>query len=155
VFARSLIDTSIAQQPVIQPTGQNMVRYWQAYSSVKDAQYPHVLSRRLSVVRPVAQIRFSVLVATLVAFLLAVTATGVSRLWRGKRLRLPDSQLAWIVQAVREHQRGSNPAPIACSPATYSAQHVNHRLVAVLGSDGMPMTWIEAASDPITEREVY
>jgi hypothetical protein len=109
MYTRAVADASITEVPVRQPTGQEMLRYWQAFMSVKDAQYPHPVARTLSVRKGVVQIRFSFLVVTIGAFLIAILAAAFVRwmnirngVWR---IHLPSSQLDWIVQAAREHVR--------------------------------------------------
>ena len=102
------MDASIADKPVIQPTGQEMLRYWQAFMSVKDAQYPHMVARTLSVQQHVVQIKLSFLVVTIGAFLSAIIAAALIRmtLRNGvQEMHLPSSQLDWIVQAARENVR--------------------------------------------------
>ena len=86
-----------------------MLRYWQAYMSVKDAQYPHPVERTLSVYQGVVQIRLSFLVITFGAFLFTTLAAALVKttnlrngLWK---IHLPSSQLGWMVQAAREHDR--------------------------------------------------
>jgi len=109
MYNRAVVDASIAEVPVRQPTGQEMLRYWQAFMSVKDAQYPHPVARTLSVREGVVQIRLSFLVVTIGSFLIAILAAAFVRwmnirngVWR---IHLPSSQLDWIVQAAREHVR--------------------------------------------------
>jgi len=109
MYNRAVVDASIAEAPVRQPTGQEMLRYWQAFMSVKDAQYPHPVARTLSVRKGVVQIRLSFLVVTVGAFLLAILAAAFVR-WTNLRngvwrIHLPSSQLDWIVQAAQEHVR--------------------------------------------------
>jgi hypothetical protein len=109
MYNRAVVDASIAEVPVRQPTGQEMLRYWQAFMSVKDAQYPHPVARTLSVYKGVVQIRLSFLVITIGAFLIAILAAALVR-WANLRngvskIHLPSSQLDWIVQAAREHVR--------------------------------------------------
>jgi hypothetical protein len=105
----AVVDASIADLPVTQRTGQEMLRYWQAFMSVKDAQYPHPVARVLSVHQAVVQIRLSFLVITIGAFLfanLAATLVRTTNLRNGVwSIHLPSSQLDWIVQAAREHVR--------------------------------------------------
>ena len=109
MYSRAVVDASIAELPVRQPTGQEMLRYWQAYMSVKDAQYPHPVARTLSVRQGVVQISLSFLVITTGTFLIAILGAAFVR-WGNKRngawkIHLPSSQLDWIVQAAREHVR--------------------------------------------------
>ena len=109
MYSRAVVDASIAELPVRQPTGQEMLRYWQAYMSVKSAQYPHPVARTLAVRQGVVQISLSFLVITTGTFLFAILAAAFVR-WGNKRngawkIHLPSSQLDWIVQAAREHVR--------------------------------------------------
>jgi hypothetical protein len=83
-----------------------MLRYWQAYMSVKDTLYPHPVERTLTVYQEVVQIRLSILAVTIGAFLFAhITATLVrttnhkNGVWR---IHLPSSRLGWMAQAARE-----------------------------------------------------
>ncbi|TDL15747.1 hypothetical protein BD410DRAFT_902415 [Rickenella mellea] len=128
LYKRSVIDASINQRPVIQPTGEQMLRNWQAFMSVKDGQYPHFVQRTLSVAAPVVQIRLSVLLTSVGGFLLAILAAYLAILSeprdaQGERVALLGSQLDWIGQAAREHERGMNDtATTTRSPSTYAAQ---------------------------------
>jgi hypothetical protein len=119
MYDLAVMDASIAGLPVIQPTGQEMLRYWQAYVSVKDAQYPHPVARTLSVSKGVVQIRLSILVVTIGAFLFATIAAALVKTTnfrnRVPRIYLPSSQLDWIVQAAREHVR-YHPRPEEITP---------------------------------------
>jgi hypothetical protein len=98
-----------AELPIIQPTGMRMLRYWQAYMSVKDSQYPNPAVRSVAVVQDTVQMRLSSLVVTVGAFLLALIAACVAKYGGLKhethRVQLPSSQLDWIVQAAREHAK--------------------------------------------------
>jgi len=101
-----------------------MLRNWQAYLSVKNSQYPHAVQWDLTVFQPVVQIRLSILVTTMVAFVFALIASAGSRCiepldQRRKRLIIPSSQLNWIVQAARKHFGEAGEAA-TCSPSTYS-----------------------------------
>jgi hypothetical protein len=132
-----------------------MVRNWQAYLSVKDAQYPNLVQRELTVSRAVVQIRLSVLVTTIGTFLFALAASVVSR-WtepldqHGKHLILPSSQLGWIVQAAREHFKETELAT-TCSPSTYAAQRQDLTFIVSGAPDGNTITRIASA----TERDSY
>ncbi len=77
--------------------------------SVKDAQYSYRDTRILTVLQGVVQIRLLALVSTTGVFLLAILLAVAARI-RGSRgntheIRLPSSQLDWIVEAAREHAR--------------------------------------------------
>jgi hypothetical protein len=115
---------------VTQPTGQQMVRCWQAYTSVRDGQYMHIVQRDLLVNRPIPQIRMSILAATLALFTVTLGAAVWSYLAgprdsQGRHLELPSSQLDWIVQAVHEHNyRLGSDAPMTPS-VTFASQHEN------------------------------
>jgi len=145
-----VIDTSIAEQPVVQPTAQQMLRNWQAYLSVKDAQYPHLVQRDLTVSRPVVQIRLSVLATTISIFLIALMASVVSR-WiepldqHGKHLILPSSQLDWIVQASREHFGEAE--VLTRSPSAYAAQREDLMLVVPNALNANAMPFIASATE--------
>lgn len=109
MYVREVVVNSTAKLPIIQPTGMRMLRYWQAYMSVKDSQYPNPAVRSVAVVQDTVQMRLSSLMITVGAFLLAVIAAGVAK-YHGLRhktrnVRLPSSQLDWIVQAAREHAK--------------------------------------------------
>jgi len=108
MYNLAVMDASIAEKNVTQPTGQEMLRYWQAFMSVKDAQYPHAVARTLSVHQHVVQIRLSFLVVTIGAFLFTIIAATLVRmtLINGvRKVHIPSSQLDWIVQAARENVR--------------------------------------------------
>jgi hypothetical protein len=127
MYDRSVVDASIGGQPVVQPTAQQMLRYWQAYLSVKDSQYPHLVQRNLSIRQSTVQIRLSVLASTIALLVLGLTAALVSyfrepRNQAGKRLHLPSSQLDWTVQAAREYYRLGHPNT-AQSPRGFAAEH--------------------------------
>jgi hypothetical protein len=101
---------SIAGQNVVQPTGQQMFRYLQAFLSVKDALFMHTVQRSLSVNRPVVQVRASVLSTTIIVFVLALGSVFVCRQLErrdqlGNRLETPSSPIDWMAQAALEHYR--------------------------------------------------
>ena len=106
---REVVLNTTNDLPIIQPTGEQMLRYWQAYMSVKDSQYPHPDVRTLTVVQDTVQIRLSALLTSVAAFLLTIVTAYVAK-YRGvknkaHKLHLPSSQLGWMVQAAREHAR--------------------------------------------------
>ena len=109
LYSRGTVVNTTNHQPVIQPTGEQMLRSWQAYMSVKDAQYPNPDVRTLTMVQDTVQIRLSALLTSVVAFLLAAVMAYIAR-YRGvknnaHKLHLPSSQLDWMVQAARELSR--------------------------------------------------
>ena len=150
IYKRSVTEASINEKEVVQPTGQEMLRYWQAFMSVKDAQYLLPGERTLSVSQNIVQIRLSALVITIGAFLVAVTAAATSRLTlsrklRSRRIHLPNSQLDWIVQAAREHRRASGDSArdsLSHSPAAFAVQHADLSLVVTTAPEEQPNTWI-------------
>jgi len=106
MYNLAVMDAPIANKNVTQPTGQEMLWYWQAFMAVKDAQYPHTVARTLSVHQHVVQIRLSFLMVTIGAFLFAIIAATLIRMtlkngvWK---MHIPSSQLDWIVQAAQEN----------------------------------------------------
>ena len=113
IDAESFDQASNARKPVRQPTAQQMTRYWQAFSSVRDAQYPHDVQRVLSVAKPVTQIRLSVLASTISLLITAILAAAIGHFSEPldahrKRLGLPISQLDWTLLAAREHYRSGD-----------------------------------------------
>ena len=148
MFQRRVIDASIANQPVIQPTGQEMLRYWQAYLSVKDTLVRQPQQRELLVLRPTTQIRLPVLVSTVAIFLSAIVAASLSqylvqRRLRGRRLHLPSSELGWTVQAVRENYRGRDVILATESFVDFPKRH-DVRFATTIGPDGEVLTWLQA-----------
>jgi hypothetical protein len=147
MYKRSVVEASIAEQPVVQPTAKQMLRYWQAFMSVKDAQYPHPKQRTLTVSQPVVQIRLSVLIVTIGMMLLAICVALSMMAWDGytRSLRIPASQLDWAVLAACEHRRmvdnwGSS-IP-AVSPAVFATQHRDMELMVSHTADGRPLVRI-------------
>jgi hypothetical protein len=146
MYDLAVMDASIAGLPVIQPTGQEMLRYWQAYVSAKDSQIPHLVSRSLSVSQGVVQIRLSILVATIGAFLFATLAAALVKttnfMNKVPRIYLPSSQLDWIVQAAREHvqyyPRPKEITPRKCNrlPTSFASQ--NQDLTLIITQDLEP-----------------
>jgi hypothetical protein len=106
-----------------------MIRFLQAYESVKDTQNLYPVERTLTVLRPVVQIRLSVLVATVVILLIVVMIAIIERLSEpfdqsGQRLKIPVSLLGWMVQASQEHFRGTDvEVDVARSPTNYASLH--------------------------------
>ena len=96
-----------------------MLRYFQAYMSVKDTLYPHPVERTLSTFQEVVQIRLSVLTFTIGSFffaILAVVFVGTTNRRNGVPwIHLPSSQLGWMAQAAREHI-GCHTGPKAIPP---------------------------------------
>jgi hypothetical protein len=142
VYELQTEDATLADQPIVQPTGQQMLRYWQAYISILNSQYPHEVKRSLSVSRAVTQIRLSVL-ATSVGTLLVVLFFALSyqvadlRHHPNKRLMLPGSSFGWVMQAAHEHQhrQGGNPVLLS-SPPVFVSQHSGLTLVSGLRPNG-------------------
>jgi hypothetical protein len=94
--------------------GQRRLRYWQAFMSVKDTEYPYIVQRTLTVARHVVQIRLSILLTTLIIFLIVLAAVvwprlGQPRDSQGRPVQLPYSQMDWIIQAVEQRHRGAGP----------------------------------------------
>lgn len=112
MYDRAFVMNSTANRPIIQPTGMQMLRYWQAYLSVRDSQFPNPAVRNLAVAQDMVQMRLSSLVATVGSFLLALIAACVAKYrgikYKAHRIQLPSSQLDWTVQAAREHAK-TNP----------------------------------------------
>ena len=163
MYKRSVVEASIAEQPVVQPTAKQMLRYWQASMSVKDAQYPHPKQRTLTVSHAVVQIRLSVLVVTIGTMLLAIGIALSMMAWDGytRSLRIPASQLDWAVLAASEHRRmvvdwGSS-VP-AVSPAVFAAQHRDMELMVSHTADGRPLVRIvwpgEGSGNKVEEEEL-
>ena len=150
IYKRSMVEASISGQPVVQPTAKQMLRYWQAFMSVKDSQRPYLKQRTLTTSQPVVQIRLSVLVVTIGTMTLAICAALSMMAWDGytRSLRIPASQLDWAVLAACEHHRmvvdwdSSIPA---LSPAEFAAQHRDMRLAVSHTADGRPMVRIVLA----------
>jgi len=151
IYERSVIEASINEREVVQPTGQDMLRYWQAFMSVKDAQYLHAVERTLSVSQDIVQIRISALIITIGIFLIAIAAAVASRLTltrilHGRHIHLPNSQLDWIVQAARERRRGNGDSAkdgsLFRSPAAFAAQHTELSFMVTTAPEEQPNTWI-------------
>ncbi|TDL19911.1 hypothetical protein BD410DRAFT_805374 [Rickenella mellea] len=147
VYTRSVTDSAVSQLPVVQPTGQEMFRNWQAFMSVKDGEFPHIVKRAISVAAPVVQMRLSVLLVTTGGFTFALLAAFVSRLTEprdelGKRIELPASQLDWMVQAAREHERGAgmrdDGVTTTRSPSTFAAERNDLMFGMALAPGGVP-----------------
>ena len=147
MYKRSVLEASTAGQPVVQPTAERMLRYWQAFLSVKDTQYPLLKQRTLTVSKPVVQIRLSVLLVTLGIVTLAICVALSMMAWDGytRSLRIPASQLDWAALAACEYLRmvvdwdSSIPA---VSPAEFAAQHRDMGLAVSHTADGRPMVRI-------------
>jgi len=146
MYARGVVMNSTAKLPVIQPTGMQMLRYWQAYMSVKDSQYPNPAVRSLAVVQDTVQMRLSSLMITVGAFLLAVITACVAK-YRGVRnkthqVQLPSSQLDWMVQAAREHAK--------TKPETEKTRRrtKSHDEFAILHQDNFYIRVVDSNFDP-------
>jgi len=152
MYKRSVIRASIAEQPVVQPTAKQMLRYWQAFISVKDTQIPYPKQRTLTVSQAVVQIRLSVLVVTIGTMTLAICAAISMTASDGytRSLRIPSSQLDWAVLTACEHLRmvvhwdSSIPA---LSPAEFAAQYRDMKLAVSHTADGRPMVRIVLAGE--------
>jgi hypothetical protein len=141
LYRRPVIEASISGRPVVQPTGQQMLRYWQAFMSVKDGQYPHPQVRRLSVSRPVVQLRLSALVFTVGGFLLAIVGTIALRYAepRGQlkeSINIPSTQLDWIVLAASEHRLRAGERGSTGPSSKFAREHEELGLVVELAPDG-------------------
>ena len=116
MYLRRVLEPSLRGQPVPQPTGEEMFRYLQAFQSVQDALLVHPVERKLTVRRPIIQIRMSVLATTTTVFLIALCSVILShKLERrdrfGDRLSTPSSQTDWMVQAALECHREDDEYP--------------------------------------------
>ncbi|KAH8813889.1 hypothetical protein DL96DRAFT_1535479 [Flagelloscypha sp. PMI_526] len=101
VFGSGIEDRAATNQPVIQPTGDEMLRAWQAYLSVKDAQSHFVVQRKLSTINPIVQMRLSVAGSSLLITLAFITAAFS---WRSnQKIFVPSSVRDWMTLTVREH----------------------------------------------------
>jgi len=157
MYKRPVVRASIDGQPVVQPTAKQMLRYWQAFISVRDTQLPHLRQRTLTVSRPVVQIRLSVLAGTIGTMTLAICAALSMMDWDGytRSLRIPVSQLDWAVLAACEHLRtvvdwdSSIPA---LSPAEFAVQYRDMKLAVSHTADGKPMVRIVLAGEQVAEK---
>jgi hypothetical protein len=159
LYKRSVIESSVAGQPVVQPTAEQMLRYWQAFLSVMDAQYPYPVERILSVSQPVVQIRLSILVITTFAFLFATVSALLAILseprdLHGRRIHIPGSQLDWTVQAVYGHNQGDDMTS-ARSSVEFALQHDDLAFVILLDADGRRVTFISSKSSDPTSTELH
>jgi hypothetical protein len=128
-----------------------MLRYWQAYMSIKDTGNQHSVERYISVSRPVVQIRLSVLVSTTGTFLLAICIALLFRVSEprdmdGKRLDLPSSPLAWMVEAARDHDQYGGPIT-KVSPSAYADQHHELMFALSLTPDGQSTAFIATPAE--------
>jgi len=108
LYTTPVAETSAQGGSVVQPTAQEMLRYWQAFQMVESGFYPYPVQRKLSVSLEMVQFRLSTVAATVMTFVLALAAAAVARFKEpvddhGEHLTLPKSQLDWIVEAA--HQR--------------------------------------------------
>ncbi|TFK38325.1 hypothetical protein BDQ12DRAFT_683455 [Crucibulum laeve] len=69
MYAENVMGSSTAGLPVIQPTREQMLCYFQAFLSVKDSAYVHTVQRTLSAFQSIVQLRLSSLVCTIAPFL--------------------------------------------------------------------------------------
>lgn len=130
-----------------------MLRYWQAFMSVKDSQYPHPVVRTLLVSAPTVQVRFSVLASTIVTSFAAIVAAVISRILvsrdtRTRSIHLPSSQFDWAVQAAREHHKsvdglGSTRA-LEQHGVAFAAHNDDLEIVISSGPDDNVTTWIRS-----------
>jgi hypothetical protein len=99
--------TSDSHITVITP--EELVRFYQAYTIVKDAQYPQPVTRTMSVDRPVVLISTAFLaLAVLVAFLilLGMLNYGIFSLrYHTLKATIPQSKLDWMLQSVEAEDR--------------------------------------------------
>jgi len=108
VYTTTVAETSANGQDVVQPTAQEMLRYWQAFQMVSHGYYIHPVRRNLSVSLEVVQLRLSVVIVTMVTFVLGVSTAAVAHCnepldENGEHINLPKSQLDWMVEAARQH----------------------------------------------------
>ena len=150
MYIQSVVQASITGQPVVQPTAKQMLRYWQAFMSIKDTVLPLPTQRSHTVSQPVVQIRLSVLVVTIGTMTLAICAALSMMAWDGytRALHIPASQLDWAVLAACEHRRRAvdwDSSIPALSSAEFAAQHRDMRLAVSHTADGRPMVRIVLA----------
>lgn len=140
VYEPQITEATIDNQPVSQPTAQRMLRFWQAYMSLRVTQDPRPAQRSISASQPVTQIRISTLVATLAIFLITLLVALVyrsneTRDGHGERLHLPSSLIGWIVFAAHARHRGESKAAMAL-PSIFIDRHRDLMLVAGKTDDG-------------------
>jgi hypothetical protein len=103
------------------------------------------------VFKPVIQIHLSVLVTTIGACVVTLTA-AIVLCWlepfdqHGKCLILPSSQLDWIVQAAHEHFREAELAT-TCSPSAYAMQCEDLMLAISNAPDANMVTCIASVTE--------
>jgi hypothetical protein len=136
-----VVEAALNNKPVVQPTGQQMLRYWQALMSVKDSQYPRPLQRQMTVSRPVVQVRLSVPVVTAGGFLLAIVTAVMLRCVeprdpRGKVIDIPSTQLDWIVLAASEYRQRCGECGSAGWSSKFAMEHDELGLVVKMAPDG-------------------
>jgi len=118
VYTTSVAEASAQGQDVVQPSAQEMLRYWQAYQMVNHGYYAHPVHRQLTASAQVVQLRLSVLTATVISLMLALAAAAAAHFSeplneRGEHLGVPKSQLDWIVEAARQqHVEGEHQSHI-------------------------------------------
>jgi hypothetical protein len=120
-----------------------MVRYWQAFQSVEDAQYPYLVERTMSVSKAVVQIRLSTLIVTTVSLSFAIIAAYMAYLleplvYNKKHLHLPDSHRDWIELALDEYRR-YNDLESARSSGVHAEEHRDFFLAVKATNDRQPV----------------
>jgi hypothetical protein len=107
VYTTYVAETSAQGQEVIQPSAQDMLRYWQAYQMTDHTYYSAPITRELTTSMQVVQVRLWVLITTLTTFVLALAAAAAAHFTEprdehGDHLSVPNTQLDWIVEAARQ-----------------------------------------------------
>src|SRR3569833_3120848 len=100
----NLVEQSFTRQPIYHPTGQDLFRFYQAYTVSKDTQYHQTVTRSLSAVRPTVELAVPALAVLLCyVFLVCLAvfwALAVQRLPRG--VSIPRTKVQWMMQGLRE-----------------------------------------------------
>jgi hypothetical protein len=136
----NLVQQSTTGQPVTQPTAQQMLRTFQAYTSIINCLYVHPVHRTISVNGPVVQLRLSVITITALVVTTALVVAVVQYLReprdsRKQHMYVPQSQFDWVVQASQEH---FNDDAMEGYSTAYVTQHGDLRFAASTTETG---TW--------------
>ncbi|CAG7565983.1 unnamed protein product [Fusarium equiseti] len=103
-YRANIVDQSINNKAIYHPTGQDLVRFFQAYMITKDTQYQHLVSRTITV----RQRRIKVALIALLILVIYIIVLVMLLAWAficcpiQKGIFVPRTKVDWVMEAVRE-----------------------------------------------------
>lgn len=103
-YRANVVYQSINNKAIYHPTGQDLIRFFQAYMITKDTQYPHVVARNISVRQRRIKVALIALLILIIYVIVLVMLLAWAFIWYPvqKGIFVPRSKVEWVMEAVRE-----------------------------------------------------